>query len=339
MCGVPDSRLARDKIYLFAENIENKYANRFCSELREKTFQSMGVYIDAVIPMERLPRTESGKLQRVVLKDMVYEKNVLLEKDFRVNEEAIYTASDTERKLIKICRECVLEDSNATISRKDAFMDLGLDSVKLVSFAEKINAEFLKKITITDVFANSTIAEMAKFLDYNVSMEMPEVKFKDFHKVKSVGNCNGYIRFEVSGCSSELQENLPEIFSDCIRVLCSKCEYSFHCMCEERGCLYRYDYDGNNLCKSGNMSLCDLVTAKCCDVKSYKCVLFDSELNHTNYNMKHDYDIVIEYVMHDDRTVFYCYRSTYAEEKLLLMIIDELTQKIGMYVKGELVYA
>jgi len=327
VCGVPDPKAGRDRVYVFAERIESEDAERFAAELRMKLMEHMKLHIDAVVPVERLPRTASGKIQRVLLKNKAAEQIAADAAQTKMPEADQAPMNETEKLLIGFCQECLSEEGEIRIGRDDSFMELGFDSVRLMTLAERIGRQFRRKLDVTVLFANPTVRALAAYLDGQKTVTMPEISFSQ-HSDES-DSAAGCVSFSVSGDKLISSDRLTAFFADTIKQVSGEKQYSFHCMCSRPGDIERYSYDSGRLEKCETLKVSDLITAKCSSRNTCTCILFDGELNRSHYNMLHDYDIAVEYRMEEHQTRFYCYYTSGAEKPLIRKIADTIASGLN----------
>jgi len=72
--------------------------------------------------------------------------------------------TDTERKLVKIWSE-VLGVSEATLSIKSDFFDLGGNSLKAIRLITKVHQSLSVRLKISDLFFNRELESLARILD------------------------------------------------------------------------------------------------------------------------------------------------------------------------------
>jgi acyl-CoA synthetase (AMP-forming)/AMP-acid ligase II len=130
--------------------------------------EQTGLQVSRVIPVKRIPKTTSGKLQRRLLADAylqgeydaeIAEIDQLLA---AAHEQAIGDMSSTETRLQTICNEFV-KDKN--LSLHDNFFEIGISSLTLTEIHQKIDDTWPGLVDITDLFDNQTLAELATFID------------------------------------------------------------------------------------------------------------------------------------------------------------------------------
>ena len=137
------------------------------SDLRKTVNELTGIPVDQVIPVGRLPKTTSGKIQRYKLADeylsgafseVIEKLKALSQKSAGAHDQA---QGDIERTLKAICDE-LLKDK--TIGRDDNIFELGTSSLTLAQIYERIEAIYPGQLEVTDFFDYPTIAELAKYL-------------------------------------------------------------------------------------------------------------------------------------------------------------------------------
>jgi acyl-CoA synthetase (AMP-forming)/AMP-acid ligase II/acyl carrier protein len=139
-------------------------ANEVSKLINEHT----GLEVAAVVPVKRIPKTTSGKIQRHLLE----EGYVAGEFDAELAElAALRTAlrgpasasrSDLEEKIRSIC-DAALEGKKLDLH--DNLFEVGASSLKLIEIHEQIDREFPGQIDLTELFDFPTIAELAAHLE------------------------------------------------------------------------------------------------------------------------------------------------------------------------------
>ena len=119
----------------------------------------------AVIPLQRLPRTTSGKLQRYRLAasyrqgeyDAVLSELQMLTED----AEKSNPTDPVTQQLLDLCRQ---RFPSHAIGIDQNLFELGADSLLLVSLHDDINARFPGKVEVTDLFDHPTISALADYI-------------------------------------------------------------------------------------------------------------------------------------------------------------------------------
>jgi acyl-CoA synthetase (AMP-forming)/AMP-acid ligase II/acyl carrier protein len=127
-----------------------------------------GLEVEHVVPVKRIPKTTSGKLQRHLLVqnflDGEFDADLAQLAALRQPKPSTATApTDSIAARLKAICDAALTDR--AIGIDDNLFDVGVSSLKLVEIHEKIDQEFPGQLDLTDVFDHPTIAELAKFLD------------------------------------------------------------------------------------------------------------------------------------------------------------------------------
>lgn len=120
----------------------------------------------AVVPLHRLPRTTSGKLQRYRLAE-AWERGqyrqVLDELGALVPGKQISAgANPTEQRLLDLC---LVRFPGHELQVDQNLFELGADSLTLVGLHEDIDTRFPGKVEITDLFDHPTVRALAAYID------------------------------------------------------------------------------------------------------------------------------------------------------------------------------
>lgn len=139
-------------------------ANQVSRLINEHT----GLEVADVVPVKRIPKTTSGKIQRHLLEQSLLdgEFHAELAELVRLREAARgpATASHTEieDKLKSIC-DAALEGKRLDIHEN--LFEVGASSLKLIEIHEGIEREFPGAVELTDLFDHPTIADLATYLE------------------------------------------------------------------------------------------------------------------------------------------------------------------------------
>lgn len=128
--------------------------------------EQLGLEVTHVIPVKRVLKTTSGKIQRVAMgKDYLDGEytGVLAELDNLLHSKVDTgtVTSDLEGQLLAIFNS-VLDEKKLALN--DNFFEAGISSLALAEIHQRIDDEYPGKIDITDMFEYQTVAEVAQFL-------------------------------------------------------------------------------------------------------------------------------------------------------------------------------
>ncbi|MGH8501478.1 MAG: non-ribosomal peptide synthetase [Gammaproteobacteria bacterium] len=137
------------------------------AEVARQINEHAGVEVTHVIPVARIPKTTSGKVQRHALaRDYAqgaFNETLValakLRKPARAGDQHAHSA--IEHKLKQIC-DAALGDK--AIGIHESLFEVGTSSLVLVEIHEGIEAAYPGQVDITDLFDYPTIAELAAYL-------------------------------------------------------------------------------------------------------------------------------------------------------------------------------
>jgi acyl-CoA synthetase (AMP-forming)/AMP-acid ligase II/acyl carrier protein len=134
------------------------------SEVREVIAEHVGLEVDHVIPVNRIPKTTSGKVQRAhLLRDYL---DGLFDDDLRrlAPADDAGLAGDVDplvAELEAICREFA---KDRRIGRDDNLFEVGISSLTLTEIVLAIDERHPGKFDISDLFDYPTLRQIAGFL-------------------------------------------------------------------------------------------------------------------------------------------------------------------------------
>src|SRR5579863_1113126 len=129
--------------------------------------EQTGLEVTEVIPVKRIPKTTSGKIQRHLLEESYVagefagELAELAALRSALRGPASASRTDIEEKIRNIC-DAALEGKKLDLH--DNLFEVGASSLKLIEIHEQIDREFPGQIDLTELFDFPTIAELAQHL-------------------------------------------------------------------------------------------------------------------------------------------------------------------------------
>jgi acyl-CoA synthetase (AMP-forming)/AMP-acid ligase II/aryl carrier-like protein len=126
-----------------------------------------GIEVAQVIPVKRIPKTTSGKVQRHLLEksyaDGEFDPELAeLEALRKAHTGSQVSGSELESKLQAIC-EAALPGKRIDVG--DNLFEIGASSLKLIEIHENIDREYPGLIDLTELFDHPTIQDLAKHLE------------------------------------------------------------------------------------------------------------------------------------------------------------------------------
>ena len=166
--GIWEEKLQRDELLvfiIFRGDLKDfvPLAKKVSHALNEQA----GLEVDYVIPVNRIPKTTSGKFQRRLLADdfengqydnVLKEIEGLLQPQQSSSDEGL---SLLEKQLQDICNS-VIEGHGLGVN--DNFFESGISSLVLAEIHQKIDDLYPDKVDVVDMFEYQSIVELAKFL-------------------------------------------------------------------------------------------------------------------------------------------------------------------------------
>ncbi len=135
--------------------------------LRRRIVELAGLEVQLVVPVPRIPKTTSGKIQRHLLEQELQDGafDAVLAELARLESARPVTAAasgEVEQQLRGICEA---ELGGRSIDLDQNLFDLGASSLKLLAIHERIERLWPGKVEVTDLFEHPTIGELALFIE------------------------------------------------------------------------------------------------------------------------------------------------------------------------------
>ena len=138
------------------------------AEVTRLVNEHTGLEVAHVVPVNRIPKTTSGKIQRHLLESRFEQgefSTELAELDALREARrgpASASLSEIEEKLRNIC-DAALEGKK--LGRDDNLFEIGASSLKLIEIHEQIDREYPGAVDLTELFEFPTIAQLASHLE------------------------------------------------------------------------------------------------------------------------------------------------------------------------------
>ena len=166
--GLWEEKLQRDELLvfiIFRGDLKDfvPLAKKVSHTLNEQA----GLEVDYVIPVNRIPKTTSGKFQRRILSDafengeydsVLKEIESLTQPQETTSDESL---SPLQLELKEICNS-VIEDHSLDVN--DNFFESGISSLVLAEIHQQIDDRYPDIVDVVDLFEYQTIIELEKFM-------------------------------------------------------------------------------------------------------------------------------------------------------------------------------
>ncbi|MEO6080394.1 MAG: AMP-binding protein [Steroidobacteraceae bacterium] len=129
--------------------------------------EQTGLEVAQVVPVKRIPKTTSGKIQRHLLEQQ------LLDGEFAPDlaearkhsgglQPGVSTAADSvEARLLAICNGVL---ASRKVGPDDNLFEIGVSSLKLIEIHEQIDRDYPDQVDLTELFDYPTVAQLARHL-------------------------------------------------------------------------------------------------------------------------------------------------------------------------------
>ena len=130
--------------------------------------EQTGLEVADVVPVKRIPKTTSGKIQRHLLEqsytDGEFDVELAALGALRAERGTAHADARTEVEAkLKTIGDAALGGKRVSVD--DNLFELGASSLKLIEIHEQIDREYPGKIDLTELFDFPTIAELARHLE------------------------------------------------------------------------------------------------------------------------------------------------------------------------------
>ena len=166
VCGIYNNKKQSERIVTFVQYRKSLEAFiKLAQVLKNEIIAKMGIEIDDIIPVDRIPKTTSGKIQRVKLKneyikgkycEVLTNIQQLIQKEN--NKTRVLFKNEVEKKLYHILQQFF---PRANIGLDDNFLSLGGNSILLAQINEEIEKYYPDITRVTDLFEYPTIEKLS----------------------------------------------------------------------------------------------------------------------------------------------------------------------------------
>jgi acyl-CoA synthetase (AMP-forming)/AMP-acid ligase II/acyl carrier protein len=143
-------------------------ANQVSRLINENT----GVEVGEVVPVKRIPKTTSGKIQRHLLEESYVEGEFDAElTELRALREAQRGPTTASRSAIEDQLKAIVDTAleGKRVDLNDNLFEIGASSLKLIEIHEAIDKEYPGLVDLTELFDFPTIAELAQHLEGKIA--------------------------------------------------------------------------------------------------------------------------------------------------------------------------
>ncbi len=136
--------------------------------------ESTGLEVAEVIPVKRIPKTTSGKIQRHMLEESYVQGEFDAElAELRALREAQRGTDSGSRSVIEDRLKTIVDTAleGKSVGVHDNLFEVGASSLKLIEIHENIDREYPGLVDLTELFDFPTLAELAQHLETKVAAQ------------------------------------------------------------------------------------------------------------------------------------------------------------------------
>jgi acyl-CoA synthetase (AMP-forming)/AMP-acid ligase II len=172
VAGVRAPGSQADEVVVFVQHRgETALFAPIARQVARRIAESAGLEVGTVVPVPRIPKTTSGKIQRHALEqeyldgaftEQLRELAALAEQQSPVAGPG----SQIEQGLRDICEQ---ELDGRVIDREESLFDIGASSLKLLAIHQRVERAWPGLVDITDIFDHPSVAELAQFIEQKLA--------------------------------------------------------------------------------------------------------------------------------------------------------------------------
>jgi acyl-CoA synthetase (AMP-forming)/AMP-acid ligase II/aryl carrier-like protein len=168
--GLRGKHASTDDLVIFVlHRMDMKEFLPIATQISRLVNEHTGLEVSHVVPVKRIPKTTSGKIQRHLLEedyingaqDAELKELAELRATLAAAGASGATSNDIERRIKEIC-DAALERN---IDVKDNLFEIGASSLKLIEIHEQIDRIYPGLVDLTELFDFPTIAELSRHLE------------------------------------------------------------------------------------------------------------------------------------------------------------------------------
>jgi len=130
--------------------------------------EQVGLEVAEVVPVKRIPKTTSGKIQRHLLEESYvnggFEQELRQLAALRLAQRGPQSSSQNQiEDSLRVIVEAALPGKRVDV--QDNLFEIGASSLKLIEIHEQIDRQYPGLVDLTELFDYPTIAELAKHLE------------------------------------------------------------------------------------------------------------------------------------------------------------------------------
>jgi amino acid adenylation domain-containing protein len=214
-CGIPKQANAREKLNVFV--LHKGTADTFThivSAVKEAVFNNVGIQVDDVVAVTKIPKTTSGKIRHFKLVEQYLEDTAAIEEAPSGAAPVALALHDAVTALQLLLREVsALLGRNDIDANADLF-DLGINSLAAMQLAERISRLTGRNISIEAIFNHSKILALSSYIStagLTEQLQIPALSTSSPHNDLSIPQQRIFGEYRLNKQSAAY--NIPVVFS------------------------------------------------------------------------------------------------------------------------------
>jgi hypothetical protein len=139
-------------------------------EVAHRIGEHAGLEVDVVVPVRRIPKTTSGKVQRHLLEEEylagAFDAELAELRRLRAAHASSSSPADQIEQRLRSCCEAELEGRGIEVD--ESLFDIGASSLKLIAIHERIERLWPGVIDVTEIFEHPSIRELARLIEHKL---------------------------------------------------------------------------------------------------------------------------------------------------------------------------
>lgn len=168
-CGIIDKDTSKEELFLFVlfKGKDEKFLN-LASELRLLVLDKFGLNVSNIIPVKKIPKTTSGKIQHFKLASEYlrgdFDEKLKSLRVLQQNQASVSTTLQIENEILRLAKE-IFNDTQ--LDTNTNFFDLGITSLKATQLASRINDLLGCSINSQLILETPSVAEINQNLNHS----------------------------------------------------------------------------------------------------------------------------------------------------------------------------
>ncbi|SEN17443.1 Phosphopantetheine attachment site [Chitinophaga rupis] len=161
-------------LFILSKEEMTKFAS-LATAVKKQLLDALGIVPDQVIPVRKIPKTTSGKVQHFKLLEQ-YNTGEFNEQLNALRQLQLQQAAAVKENRAALLLDCCRQVfADGTIELHTNLMQYGAGSLQLTQLAAIINSTLYTNIQVHDIFSHAIIADLLQFINGMPQQELPVI--------------------------------------------------------------------------------------------------------------------------------------------------------------------